>query len=1041
MSGPTDHTSDRLCRELLDSLFVLVTIFSKNGIVLEMNEAALEALGLARDDVVGLSFSDLAGRVFEPVGLASARAMLQSAKQGQVVRTELVARLKGGRKANLACVFKSLRDADGEVTQIVASGMEVTAYREAKADLVKANRELRLVSACNRLLFRASDEQALLSGICRLMVEEGGYRGAWIGYAQADPGKSVLLQAVAGVDADHFRRARISWADTPAGNGPIGRAIRARTVEICRDIKLDPLFTPWYEEARLRGYHSSIALPLFTDGNCLGTLNVYSDRPTCFDAGEVSWLRELSWDLAYCVDALRTRAEHHNAEQQVGLVRTLLQHTNDMIYVVDAQTGRVLDTNNAGCQRLGYTREEVLELKVADFSVGAADQTWAERVAHVKAMGTLVMEGRYKTKNGTTIPVEFSLRYLEHDSRQYIIGVTRDIAERRRHGEQIERLTRILRMQSGVNSAVLRIEDRGELLQEACRLATEVGGYDRAVFSVVEQDGKRAIPRFRAGSGMDLAEAPWIEIGDGTEPDRSLSGRALRTGQIVVSRDLRQAEPPVMRRENLITLGYRAMVALPLVVEGRPAGVLLLFSRDTDLVADDELLLLLQDMLASLSFALRSKQYADTAQFLAYYDSLTGLAKRSVFSERLDALLRRGQGPESPRAVVAFDVRSLNSINDTFGRHFGDLALQAIAERLKRYSTSDEHVGYFGGGTFALLEPPLSTGDDSIRSVLDSNLFGEPFEIEGRTMRLSCSYGVAHYPEDGLDSGTLVQRAEAAIKQAKEAGERYLHYKLDMQSGIAERMELEHRLSTAIEQQQFELYYQAQLDLATGNVIALEALLRWNDPVTGVVPPSGFIDVLESSGMIVSVGDWVIARAVADCERWAGMGLRPVRVAVNVSAVQLRQRSFVRNVLAVSARLQRCAGFGLDLEITETTLLQDLEGTSRKLRELRSHGIRIALDDFGTGYSSLGLLSKLPVDLLKIDRSFVQGLPDDPASVALVESIIRLASAFELIAVVEGVETTEQLDALRSMHCNHWQGFLYGPPVPVSQIELILPRL
>jgi len=495
-----------------------------------------------------------------------------------------------------------------------------------------------------------------------------------------------------------------------------------------------------------------------------------------------------------------------------------------------------------------------------------------------------------------------------------------------------------------------------------------------------------------------------------------------------------------MRRDNLIALGYKAMVALPLMVEGRPLGVLLLFSRDTNLVADDELLVLLQDMMASLSFALRSKQYADAAQFLAYYDSLTGLAKRSGFSERLEAVLRRGLGPENKRAVVAFDVRSLNSINDTFGRHFGDLALQAIAERLKRYADSDEQVGYFGGGTFALLEPPLSTGDDSIRSVLDSNLFGEPFEIEGRTLRLSCSYGVAHYPEDGLDSGTLVQRAEAAIKQAKEAGERYLHYKLDMQSGIAERMELEHRLSTAIEEQQFELYYQAQLDLTTGKVTALEALLRWNDPANGVVPPSGFMDVLESTGMIVPVGNWVLARAVADCERWARMGLRPVRVAVNVSAVQLRQRSFVRSVLDISTRLKRCEGFGLDLEITETTLLQDLEGTSRKLRELRANGIRIALDDFGTGYSSLGLLSKLPVDLLKIDRSFVQGLPDDPASVALVESIIRLASAFELIAVVEGVETRDQLDALRAMHCNHWQGFLHGPPVPLAQIELILPK-
>jgi len=986
MSGLTEHASERLSRELLDSLFVLVTVFSTDGIVLEVNEAALQALGLGRGEVVGLSFGELAARLFDPAGIESARAMLQSVKQGQKARAELVVRLKGGRRADLICVFKAMRDDHGAITRFVATGMEVTAYREAKAELLKANRELRLLSACNRLLFRASDEQALLSGICRLIVEEGGYRSAWVGSAQNDPAPG--LEAAAAPDCG-----------------------------------------------------SSLALPLLSGRERLGTLNIHSDQPNAFDTAAVAWLRELSWDLAYCVQALRIRTEYRNSEQRVGLIRTLLQHTNDMIYVVDARSGRVLDTNNAGSQRLGYTREEMLGLKVVDFSVGASEQSWEERVAYIKAVGTVVMEGQYQAKNGSTLPVEFSLRYLEHDNRHYIIGVSRDITERRRQSEQIERLGRILRMQSGVNSAVLRIQDRGELLQEACRLATEVGGYDRAVFSVVELGGRRAIPQFRAGSDVGFPEAPWIAIGDGTVPDESLTGRALRTGQIVISRDLRHAEPPVIGREKLLALGYKALVALPLVVEGRPLGVLLLFSRDANLVGDDDLLLLLQDMLASLSFALRSQQYADAAQFLAYYDSLTGLAKRSLFSDRLDALLRRGLGPQNKRAVVAFDVRGLNSINDSFGRHFGDLALQGIAERLKKYAVSDEEVGYFGGGTFALLEPPLSTGDDSIRSVLDSNLFGEPFEIEGRTVRLSCSYGVAHYPEDGLDSGTLVQRAEAAIKQAKEAGERYLHYKLDMQSEIAERMELEHRLSTAIEEQQFELYYQAQLDLETGDVTALEALLRWNDPANGVVLPGGFIDVLESTGMIVPVGNWVIARAVADCERWARMGLRPLRVAVNVSAVQLRQRTFVRNVLEACARLEECEGFGLDLEITETTLLQDLEGTSRKLRELRSNGIRIALDDFGTGYSSLGLLSKLPVDLLKIDRSFVHGLPDDPASVALVESIIRLASAFDLVAVVEGVETTKQLDALRSMRCNYWQGFLHGPPVPVSQIERILPRL
>jgi EAL domain-containing protein (putative c-di-GMP-specific phosphodiesterase class I) len=190
--------------------------------------------------------------------------------------------------------------------------------------------------------------------------------------------------------------------------------------------------------------------------------------------------------------------------------------------------------------------------------------------------------------------------------------------------------------------------------------------------------------------------------------------------------------------------------------------------------------------------------------------------------------------------------------------------------------------------------------------------------------------------------------------------------------------------------------------------------------------------------MILAVGEWVLERAVSDCERWWRMGLAPLRVAVNVSALQLRQRNFVQKVLKLLQRLNHCKGFGLDLEITETALLQDLEGAGEMLKALRAAGVRIALDDFGTGYSSLGLLSKLPLDLLKIDRSFVAGIPHDASSVAIVENILRLASVFRLITVGEGVETAEQLRALKSMRCDQWQGYLHGPPVPALQIE---PRL
>ena len=583
-------------------------------------------------------------------------------------------------------------------------------------------------------------------------------------------------------------------------------------------------------------------------------------------------------------------------------------------------------------------------------------------------------------------------------------------------------------MQSSVNSAVLRIHDRDELLREACRVAVDVGGYDRAVFVQVDADGRRARPRFRAGAAQDFPEPEEIPIGDGTEPDTALSSRALRTGEVTVCSDLSRSEPPIAMREELIARGYKSVVALPLIVEGRRVGALILTSKNPHLVRDEELLLL-QDMMASLSAALRTQEQAVAVRLIADFDPLTGLARRALFCERLQNTLRRRAGPLEHLTVTVFDIHHLSLINDRFGRHFGDMVLQGVAERLKARDGTDEELGYLGGGTFAVLEPQLASVEGTVPAMLDE-AFGAPFDIEGRSLRLSSRSGVARYPADAADADTLVQRAEAALKEAKEAGEPYLHYRLEMRSEIAERLELEHRLRTALDEGQFRLHYQPQLSLASGRVESLEALLRWQDPETGLQLPGRFLPVLESTGLIIPVGTWAIGRIVEDCRHWADLGLPPLRVAVNVSALQLRRKTFVPRVLELIGPLAALPGWGLDLEITESVLLHDLEAISRKLRELRAAGVRVALDDFGTGYSALGLLPKLPLDLVKIDRSFISGLPDNAPSALLVDSIIRLASALKLLTIAEGVESREQLDALRGMRCTGWQGYLCSPAVP-----------
>jgi diguanylate cyclase (GGDEF)-like protein len=540
-----------------------------------------------------------------------------------------------------------------------------------------------------------------------------------------------------------------------------------------------------------------------------------------------------------------------------------------------------------------------------------------------------------------------------------------------------------------------------------------------------------------SGRADELPEFSSLELSDGSEPDSSLTSRALRTGELTVCNNLTQTEPPIAGRACCVAFGYKSLVAMPLVVGGRRLGALVLGSKDVNRAGDEELLLL-EEIRTTLAFALEMQEQAGAAEQLMCFDPHTGLPTRKLFCDRLERLLHEGSAPEEGLTVATFDIHGLASINDTFGRRVGDILLQRIAERLGRALEGTDRLGYLGGGAFALVQPRDGGSAENIAEMLDTRIFGAPFEIEGHTIRVSHTLGLANSgSHEDICADLLLQNAEAALNRAKERGERYLHYRRQMRSEIAARVDLEHRLRTALDEHQFVVYYQPQVNVDTGEIESAEALVRWNDPAHGLTLPGAFLPQLEASGMIVPVGNWVLRRAVEDCQRWRSIGLGPLRVSVNVSALQLRRRTFVEDVLEIAAGSSG-GGFGLDLEITETSLLQDLDAITAKLHRLRAADIRIALDDFGTGYSSLGLLTKLPVDLLKIDRSFTRGLPADFTNLALTSSIIQLASALGLATIAEGVESCEQLHQLRKLGCTRVQGYVYSKPLPADQFERMM---
>jgi EAL domain-containing protein (putative c-di-GMP-specific phosphodiesterase class I) len=352
---------------------------------------------------------------------------------------------------------------------------------------------------------------------------------------------------------------------------------------------------------------------------------------------------------------------------------------------------------------------------------------------------------------------------------------------------------------------------------------------------------------------------------------------------------------------------------------------------------------------------------------------------------------------------------------------------------------STDLLAHFGGGTFGLLMEAAGDEDEAVHWMQEQvvEIFRAPFNVDGRGIPVDVKCGFARFPDNGHDANALVQNAEAALRSAKSSGEKYLPHRLELSAAVISRMTMEHRLRNAVDRQEFELHYQPKIDVRTGQVRGLEALVRWRDPEAGLVMPGTFLTLIESSGLIVPLGDWILRQAASDLRRWQGTGLSPGRVAVNISPVQLRRRAFADHLLDLVGEWHN-DDTGIDIEITEGVLIDDVSSAVSQLRVLRRTGIRVAIDDFGTGYSSLSRLAELPVDMLKIDRSFVSQLTTSGAGRTVAETIIALGRAFNMTTVAEGVETREQLEILVQLGCDQSQGYLHSRPLPVADIESML---
>ena len=607
-----------------------------------------------------------------------------------------------------------------------------------------------------------------------------------------------------------------------------------------------------------------------------------------------------------------------------------------------------------------------------------------------------------------------------------LVGIARDITERKKADALRNGQAQILEM-IALSAPLSEVLDRLMRLVES-----QLNGILGSVL-LLDEDGQT----LRHGGAPSLAEA-YTKAIDGVRigPKVGSCGTAVYRRAPVIVTDIMSDPLWEDFRELAAAYGYRSCWSTPILShQGAVLGVFAMYSMSVREPTPIETSLI--EMTTRIAgIAIERKRAEDQIRFLAHHDALTGLPNRSLLKDRLTQAILQTQRHNPWVSVVFIDLDNFKTINDSLGHTVGDELLKAVAHRMVGCVKPTDTVVRLGGDEFVILlvdqvasPEAVSTNLNEIRTAVSA-----PISIDGRALYVTCSMGVATFPNDGSDPESLLMNADAAMYKAKEAGrDNVQFYTAEMNTRVHEKLALQQELRDAIARKEFTLHYQPQIDLRSGRVFAVEALIRWQHPNLGLLSPLKFIPLAEESGLIVPLGDWVLHEACRQNKAWQDAGLPPVSVCVNVSARQFREKNLVCRVVN-ALRESGLAAKHLELEITESLIMQDVDRAVVTMKELQGLGVRLAIDDFGTGYSSLNALKTFPVARLKIDKSFVKNLASDDSDKAVAAAVISLGQKLNLRVIAEGVETIEQVAILRENNCDECQGYYFSKPVSFEAI-------
>ena len=618
--------------------------------------------------------------------------------------------------------------------------------------------------------------------------------------------------------------------------------------------------------------------------------------------------------------------------------------------------------------------------------------------------------------------------------------------EKARAEEQKERLTRMFAALSETNEAIMRAKTRAEMFELVCAAAV-LGGKFTSTTIVLAEPGQEFM-RIAASKGQNhqRVRSTRFATSAGHPEGRGLTGTAFRTRAPCIMNDFLTNDRTAHWHRLAKAGGTRSGAGFPLLKKsGAVAGVLLFLAGEEDVFTDD-LVELLARLAENISFAIDNFDRADEKtkaderiEYLASHDGLTKLPNREMFNELLRHAIEAARRCQWRFALLFIDLDRFKVINDSLGHDAGDMLLVEIASRLRGALRASDVVARLGGDEFVVILEQASERDDIeriARNLLD--VLSQPLQLSGHECHTTASIGIAMYPSDGGDVQALTKNADMAMYLAKEDGKNgFRFFTKETRTQSIERLTLETALRRALEREQFALHYQPKIDMATGQITGVEALLRWTHPELGVLSPMQFIPLAEETGLIVPIGRWVLKEACAQNMAWQRRGLRPVSMAVNLSPRQFVDGRLLQDIDEALAS-SGMSPVLLQLEVTESMVMRNVSRAVKVLDAIQSRGIRLAIDDFGTGYSSMSLMKQFPIDTIKIDRSFVRDLPNDSEDQAIAQAIISMGKALGMTVIAEGVETVEQEAFLRNHACDEMQGYLFSKPLPPAGLASLL---